>query len=119
MAKKPVLLMILDGFGLNEKTEGNGVKLANTPIMDKIMKEYPIVEKEIPSNHVIKCPLDISAFILPSERCPGCIYFDGVAARLWADTEEEEKQLDERHPWSSRFMIKCSAPVFREVIPVK
>ena len=23
MAKKPVVLMVLDGYGLNEKTEGN------------------------------------------------------------------------------------------------
>ncbi|GKX29149.1 2,3-bisphosphoglycerate-independent phosphoglycerate mutase [Vallitalea longa] len=44
MAKKPTVLMILDGFGLNEKTEANGVKLANTPIIDKIMKTYPCVE---------------------------------------------------------------------------
>lgn len=35
--------MILDGYGLNEKTEGNAVALANTPVMDKLMKEYPFV----------------------------------------------------------------------------
>ena len=44
MAKKPTVLMILDGFGLNEKTEANGVKLANTPNIDKLMKTYPCVE---------------------------------------------------------------------------
>ncbi len=41
MAKKPVVLLILDGYGLNEKTEGNAVALAKTPVMDKLMKEYP------------------------------------------------------------------------------
>ena len=41
MKQKPVVLMILDGYGLNEKTEGNAVALANTPVMDKLMKEYP------------------------------------------------------------------------------
>lgn len=25
MAKKPVVLMVLDGYGLNEKTEGNAI----------------------------------------------------------------------------------------------
>lgn len=43
MSKKPVVLMILDGYGLNEKPEGNAVALANTPVMDKLMSEYPFV----------------------------------------------------------------------------
>ena len=30
MRKKPVVLMILDGYGLNDKTEGNAVAMANT-----------------------------------------------------------------------------------------
>ena len=36
--------MILDGYGLNEKTEGNAVALAKTPVMDKLMKECPFVK---------------------------------------------------------------------------
>lgn len=44
MSKKPTVLMILDGYGLNEKTEGNAVALANTPVMDELMKEYPFVK---------------------------------------------------------------------------
>ena len=44
MAKKPVVLMVLDGYGLNEKTEGNAIAMANTPVMDKLMAEYPFVK---------------------------------------------------------------------------
>ena len=44
MAKKPAVLMILDGYGLNEKTEGNAVALAKTPVMDKLMAECPFVK---------------------------------------------------------------------------
>ena len=44
MRKKPVVLMILDGYGLNQKTEGNAVALAKTPVMDKLMKECPFVK---------------------------------------------------------------------------
>ena len=44
MSKKPTVLMILDGYGLNEKTEGNAVAQANTPVMDKLMAEYPYVK---------------------------------------------------------------------------
>ena len=38
MSKKVTMLMILDGFGINEQTEGNSVKLANTPHLDEILK---------------------------------------------------------------------------------
>ena len=44
MSKKPTVLMILDGFGLNDKTEGNAIAQANTPTIDKLMKEYPFVK---------------------------------------------------------------------------
>lgn len=44
MAKKTVVLMILDGFGINEKREGNAILQANTPILDGINKKYPMVK---------------------------------------------------------------------------
>ena len=44
MSKKPVVLMVLDGYGLNENAQGNAIAMANTPVMDKLMAEYPFVE---------------------------------------------------------------------------
>ena len=44
MSKKPTVLMILDGYGLNDKKEGNAVYMAKTPVMDKLMAEYPFVK---------------------------------------------------------------------------
>ena len=41
MSKKPVVLMVLDGYGLSDKTEGNAIAMANTPVMDKLMAECP------------------------------------------------------------------------------
>ena len=41
MDKKVTMLMILDGYGINEKEEGNAVKLANTPVLDNLMKQNP------------------------------------------------------------------------------
>ena len=38
MSKKPTVLMILDGYGLNDKKEGNAIAAANTPVMDELMK---------------------------------------------------------------------------------
>ncbi|MDD6796648.1 MAG: 2,3-bisphosphoglycerate-independent phosphoglycerate mutase [Clostridiaceae bacterium] len=44
MAKKPVMLMIMDGFGLAPKSEGNAVALAKKPNIEKLMKEDPTTE---------------------------------------------------------------------------
>ncbi len=44
MSKKPTVLMILDGFGLNENHKANAVYEANTPNIDALMKEYPFVK---------------------------------------------------------------------------
>ena len=41
MDKNVTMLMILDGYGINEKTEGNAVKLANTPNLDEILSQNP------------------------------------------------------------------------------
>lgn len=44
MSKKPTVLMILDGYGLNENTTGNAVAEGKTPVMDQLMAEYPFVK---------------------------------------------------------------------------
>ena len=44
MSKKPTVLMILDGYGLNERHDGNAVYEAATPVMDKLMAQYPFVK---------------------------------------------------------------------------
>ena len=44
MSKIPVVLMILDGYGLNDRHDANAVYEANTPVMDKLMAEYPFVK---------------------------------------------------------------------------
>ncbi len=41
--KKPMVLMILDGYGLNDRTEGNAIALADTPVMDNLMATCPFV----------------------------------------------------------------------------
>ena len=41
MKDKLTMLMILDGFGINENENGNAIKTANTPNIDKLMKTCP------------------------------------------------------------------------------
>lgn len=41
MNRKPVMLMILDGFGINPNEKGNAIAVANTPNIDKLKKTWP------------------------------------------------------------------------------
>ena len=44
MSKRPAVLIIMDGLGLREESEGNALKAAKTPVLDKLMKECPFVK---------------------------------------------------------------------------
>lgn len=44
MSKKPTVLMILDGYGLNERQDANAIAEAKKPNIDKLMAEYPFVK---------------------------------------------------------------------------
>ena len=39
--KKPTALIILDGFGLSDETEGNAIKAARTPTVDWLDSHAP------------------------------------------------------------------------------
>lgn len=39
--KKPIILMILDGFGVNTDTYGNAIAQAEKPFIDRIFRTYP------------------------------------------------------------------------------
>ena len=39
--KKPVVLIIMDGFGINPQTEGNAIEAAATPNLSRLFKDYP------------------------------------------------------------------------------
>ena len=39
--KKPIVLTILDGYGLREQVHGNAVKLANNPVFNELWNTYP------------------------------------------------------------------------------
>jgi len=38
---KPVVLVVLDGWGIYEDYAGNAISKANTPNIDKLITEYP------------------------------------------------------------------------------
>lgn len=46
MAKKPVLLMILDGWGIAPASSSNAAAVAATPCLDKFFAEYPHTKLE-------------------------------------------------------------------------
>ena len=44
MSKRPTVLMILDGYGLNDRKDGNAIAQAKTPVMDELMATCPFVK---------------------------------------------------------------------------
>ena len=67
MDKKLTMLMILDGFGINENEKGNAVKLANTPNIDKLMKTCPTTQIYTKITNY-KIGRDMDAFSVRSDR---------------------------------------------------
>ncbi|HOI15061.1 MAG TPA: 2,3-bisphosphoglycerate-independent phosphoglycerate mutase, partial [Geobacteraceae bacterium] len=41
---KPLLLMILDGWGINPNRENNAIALTDPPVMGRLLGEYPSTE---------------------------------------------------------------------------
>ena len=41
MSKKPIALIIMDGFGYNHKDYGNAIRAAKTPNIDRLLANYP------------------------------------------------------------------------------
>lgn len=41
LSKKPVVLVILDGWGVAPPSRANAISQAKTPVMDKILATYP------------------------------------------------------------------------------
>ena len=41
MNKRPIALIIMDGYGISDKTEGNAIKAANKPNLDSLFAENP------------------------------------------------------------------------------
>ena len=46
VSRGPTVLLILDGYGVTDETEHNAIALADTPVMDRLMKECPFVTGE-------------------------------------------------------------------------
>lgn len=54
---KPLLLLILDGFGIRKERENNAIALANTPCWDRLQTEYPMTALDC-SGDVVGLPGD-------------------------------------------------------------
>jgi 2,3-bisphosphoglycerate-independent phosphoglycerate mutase len=54
---KPLVLLILDGFGYTQDTENNAIAMANTPCWDKLQQEYPMTLLDC-SGHSVGLPGD-------------------------------------------------------------
>ena len=50
--KSPLVLCIMDGWGLSNETKYNSVYLAKTPNFDKLLKTYPSCKLEASGEYV-------------------------------------------------------------------
>ncbi len=41
MATLPIILVVLDGWGIDKANRGNAISLAKTPVFDSLLKKYP------------------------------------------------------------------------------
>lgn len=49
---RPVVLIVLDGWGVAPPSAGNALKLASTPVMDHLIKTYPAMTLQASSSEV-------------------------------------------------------------------
>ena len=54
---KPLVLLILDGFGYTTDTESNAIAMAKTPCWDSLQKDYPMTLLNC-SGHSVGLPGD-------------------------------------------------------------
>jgi 2,3-bisphosphoglycerate-independent phosphoglycerate mutase len=55
----PVTLVIVDGVGLSDNTAGNAFRAANTPNLDKLMSDYPMLRLQASGEAVGTAPGDM------------------------------------------------------------
>jgi len=54
---KPLLLLILDGFGISKERDSNAIALASTPCWDSLQQDYPMTSLDC-SGEVVGLPSD-------------------------------------------------------------
>ena len=50
--KRPVVLCILDGWGVRAETDNNAIALAKTPVWDRLLETYPQTHLDASEHHV-------------------------------------------------------------------
>ena len=51
MNHRTLLVVIMDGFGINENTKGNAIAAANKPNLDSYIKKYPWSKSQLYITH--------------------------------------------------------------------
>ena len=61
-------LIVLDGWGLNPRAEGNAVLMARTPVMDALTRECPVkgLDNLTPNRALPSFGLNEDLFLIPS-----------------------------------------------------
>ncbi len=52
MNEKPVMLIVLDGWGINHRREGNAISSAKAPLVESLFRDYPHTELQASGEYV-------------------------------------------------------------------
>ncbi|MEG1142561.1 MAG: 2,3-bisphosphoglycerate-independent phosphoglycerate mutase, partial [Clostridia bacterium] len=100
MIKKQYLLMILDGVGINSNTEGNALKLANTPNLDSYFLKY--------KNTTLKCSgLDVGLPIGQMGNSEVGHMSIGSGRIVYQDLTRIDKDISDGTFFKNNFLIKA------------
>lgn len=79
---RPLVLLLLDGWGIAPSGEGNAISLASTPTITELIKEYPVATLDVPIGDWNKRYLSLgSGTSLDSEDASPLVNLAGVLSQ--------------------------------------
>jgi 2,3-bisphosphoglycerate-independent phosphoglycerate mutase len=100
--KKPLLLMILDGWGINPSPEHNAVALARTPNLTRLLAEYP---------HVQICPSGLAVGLPEGQMGNSEVGHLNIGAGrvVYQDLTRISKSIRDGDFYSNPVLLECIA----------
>ena len=99
---KPLVLLVLDGFGLSSKTKGNAIRLAKTPKLDFYFKNYAFTQLKA-SGEAVGLPKGVMGNSEVGH------YTLGAGRVIWQDLERINKEIQSKKFFKNPVLKKAFA----------
>ena len=101
---KPVVLVVMDGWGITKPYNGNAITLAKTPVIDDLIKRYPATVLEA-SGEAVGLPAGIFGNSEVGHTTMG------MGRALYQDLVKINKALDDGSFYKNKILLKAVAHV--------